>query len=1706
MSWTTIVIIFAGLLTAELRVVVADDTDVVAGGGAAAGLCDGGRAECATVAPRVGPPPLIAGPGASNAAELPAPGGGANASSEGGDRLDLDGAGAGSVVRAETLGSAVQGAALPENPNGAQVEPLKQATEASPTESVPSYGWKKSGFVHSAKEEIKSDSKQKESALAQDDMEAQTASSTFQVPEGEAVKKDVSRPPGLQSNENSPTSRYMKPESEDENASLGSILGPDKGSPTTVQPSVDQKSEATQSGSRNIVTQPPMATHAFSDQKVPMSDDTFPPAARVNEGSPMSASLQAQDAGGTDIRVKQHDNPGETDTVAASTTRKPVMKIVSEGVIHPSAIPSGRSVSLPSNLIRSQVAEPVLQDTILGQASEPQSAHQTHLEPPSSNHKAEFGEPAADSNVLHRPHPVDTVHQELEDTAPGFLPSAGRVKVTTAGRSGSPSVTADVTYPPTAIGSEVVSNAKISRLVDPVRQELEDPTPGPSQVAGELGSKVTVRNSNTAAAASPVESRTLLRSQLVDPVHQELEDTTPGAMVKSATNGPQTTEATAHDGASKVAFEFTNHVSVIYNETGAGPPADSIRRDLLVVNGTRSSYATAFLHSVQLGNDDDDDYESHSTTARGVRQSEMESSFEDLAIQQEKQIPHDAEDVVRPEPLPLSAINSNDNATRHEDVAASLQQQLHALKSDGFSTQPPVNTVKPSLDKDMAALKDLRSGAIQHRTTVEPVPLNRYSVQSKTDSDQDKAYGQQEHAIGDLTERKMNNTSMESKYLEGSAEGGVLIENSDIKQVKVATSAIPPTTAKDKTLGKDEDFKSKTKATVDSLNRNKKLITASTANHSNSWTRILPITSIKPQTFNKSESEDSFISSQEKEKYVVAEEKMLDSTNDSQAESARIESLSDSSGTIHEEMKMIPVPISTVIPSTMINHRHERVDNLKAETIVHAVDEPEEESNTSGSTNASPVPAVLLQANSGGCEHNNTCNGTSEIHNNGHTELSPTTIVFETSTTAVTSINTGSPIAIRGEITTPSGDENWTVSTMPAEKSTVPETTEVTSTDPYMDTTMYTTIQPETTSGLISSVPSVIKTVDNSTEKPQDTPLTTEFYSMTTRQTDSGKDEAVTFSTTEKLEDVVTTVTTPILVPTERETTTNKEGSQWLYGDQPQEGSNNNRWQEEATTTTEDGAMDTATYVPETTTEQDSDKDLNEWDVPDKSETVTAFCRLSLLASGEQVCLYLGGLPCNIAQILQQYTGRVIMYQQVVIHMPGKEVRCDDITRERTLDVYIQDENGSFDYDLSVLLKKIWDESHPSLPFQILNMELVKDGLNDTSTAPPDPGFESDPNGEITPGLLAAIIVACIGTVSLLLLFGLMVYVRRRQKRFNYGQRCTPVSLDAYSVDSISVYDSVRSRRKGLFRSSKRSYGNLAFDDPNSPSHPMNFAGLANFSSDTSGLQEEFEAVPQVTVTTDELPDGADVKNRYSNVIPLPETRVHLTAKEGEPLSDYINANYVRGPNNEEKFYIACQAPLQSTITDFWRMVWEQQTKVILMICNLVESGSEKCADYLPPSEVLDCHRLFGDFQITLKKREEKEKYVISTLQIKNLESNLWREVTHMWFASWPEQGVPDDPSPLIAFLIEARSHMRNAPGPHVVHCSPGTGRTGTVIACDILIREFERTRNVDVPRCVYRLRRDRAGAVKTKEQYIFIYKVLNHYAAMLTGGVLDSI
>lgn len=81
--------------------------------------------------------------------------------------------------------------------------------------------------------------------------------------------------------------------------------------------------------------------------------------------------------------------------------------------------------------------------------------------------------------------------------------------------------------------------------------------------------------------------------------------------------------------------------------------------------------------------------------------------------------------------------------------------------------------------------------------------------------------------------------------------------------------------------------------------------------------------------------------------------------------------------------------------------------------------------------------------------------------------------------------------------------------------------------------------------------------------------------------------------------------------------------------------------------------------------------------------------------------------------------------------------------------------------------------------------------------------------------------------------------------------------------------------------------------------------------------------------------------------------------------------------------------------------------------------------------------------QLTLKNRENKEKYTISTVHLRNTQTNTWREIMHFWY-QWPDTGVPIDESSIIAMLLEARSYSRLAPAEMAEMTTPAATNTTT--------------------------------------------------------------
>ncbi|KAK2140502.1 hypothetical protein LSH36_1334g00025 [Paralvinella palmiformis] len=134
--------------------------------------------------------------------------------------------------------------------------------------------------------------------------------------------------------------------------------------------------------------------------------------------------------------------------------------------------------------------------------------------------------------------------------------------------------------------------------------------------------------------------------------------------------------------------------------------------------------------------------------------------------------------------------------------------------------------------------------------------------------------------------------------------------------------------------------------------------------------------------------------------------------------------------------------------------------------------------------------------------------------------------------------------------------------------------------------------------------------------------------------------------------------------------------------------------------------------------------------------------------------------------------------------------------------------------------------------------------------------------------------------------------------------------------------------------------------------------------------------------------------------------------------------------------------PFDTTVVEFWRMIWQEDSNRIVMVANIEESGKDDI-----------------------------------------------RTVYHLHFTSWTDKRKPVyGATTLIAFYRNVQSFHEVAKGPLVVHCSAGIGRTGTFIALDILQKQTMHKGILNVYNCVKKLRGERMLMVQTEAQYHFIH------------------
>ena len=244
-------------------------------------------------------------------------------------------------------------------------------------------------------------------------------------------------------------------------------------------------------------------------------------------------------------------------------------------------------------------------------------------------------------------------------------------------------------------------------------------------------------------------------------------------------------------------------------------------------------------------------------------------------------------------------------------------------------------------------------------------------------------------------------------------------------------------------------------------------------------------------------------------------------------------------------------------------------------------------------------------------------------------------------------------------------------------------------------------------------------------------------------------------------------------------------------------------------------------------------------------------------------------------------------------------------------------------------------------------------------------------------------------------------------------------------------------------------------------------------------------------------------KNRYDNILALDETRVKLSGLK----QNYINANHILV--NMDLYtpmeYISTQAPLPTTYRDFWKMVWDQKSSVIMMVTGFKENGQVKAHRYwgVKNSKVLTYHKSETQSEkeitltVTLTKKITLDSGILRTFDLTNGQDR--RQIFHIQYNNWGDHKEPtsiDDINNLLGYmdLFAVAGSTVGLNGPPIVHCSAGVGRSGTFIACSIVKRLALQRRKAKIPNIVAQMRSCRDGMVQTDDQYAFIYHFRNQF------------
>ncbi|CAD5229897.1 unnamed protein product [Bursaphelenchus okinawaensis] len=257
-------------------------------------------------------------------------------------------------------------------------------------------------------------------------------------------------------------------------------------------------------------------------------------------------------------------------------------------------------------------------------------------------------------------------------------------------------------------------------------------------------------------------------------------------------------------------------------------------------------------------------------------------------------------------------------------------------------------------------------------------------------------------------------------------------------------------------------------------------------------------------------------------------------------------------------------------------------------------------------------------------------------------------------------------------------------------------------------------------------------------------------------------------------------------------------------------------------------------------------------------------------------------------------------------------------------------------------------------------------------------------------------------------------------------------------------------------------------------------------------LTEEYEGIAKYKPPhlTRETQDAHKKQCRYKDVNCWDQTRIKLNFPP-DIENDFIHANYVTHPLFKNKF-ICTQGPMEHTILEFWRLVWQENVVVVIMLCQCLELKRPKCAQYWPT--VVNTPKTVGPFTITTDNIDTVTDPNVVYTELKLEYGGTAKKVEHHHWITWPDKTVPKNGTVAFKLLVHPRYYTCS---PSIIHCSAGVGRTGTLLMLELLIQHIVNLKQPSIPDLLKELRAQRSQLIQTEDQYVFMHAAMVQYAVL---------